>query len=52
MIFKTYCIHQLIKAEYELCKRNKIASLSYTGVIQSALNEGPNFLRPFANKSV
>ncbi|CAO1298999.1 unnamed protein product [Diamesa serratosioi] len=48
----TYCIHQLIKAEYELCKRNKIASLSYTGVIQAALNEGPNFLRPFASKSV
>lgn len=23
----TYCIHQLVKAEYELCRRKKVSSL-------------------------
>lgn len=47
----TYCIHQLIKAEYELCKRKKVPSLTYTGVAEAALNEGPMWCRKFASSS-
>jgi proton-coupled amino acid transporter len=48
----TYCIHQLISAEYELCKRKKIASLNYVGVTEAALLEGPNCLKQFSRQSV
>ena len=44
----TYCIHQLISAEYELCKRKKIASLNYVGVTELALMEGPKFMQRFS----
>lgn len=48
----TYCIHQLISAEYELCKRKKVASLNYVGVTEAALLEGPKCLRRFSKSSV
>lgn len=48
----TYCIHQLIGAEYELCKRKKVASLNYVGVTEAALLEGPKCLRKFSKTSV
>lgn len=48
----TYCIHQLISAEYELCKRKKVASLNYVGVTEAALLEGPKCLRKFSKMSV
>lgn len=50
-ILCTYCIHQLIKAEYELCKRKKVPSMTYTGVAEAALNEGPGWCKKFASSS-
>ncbi|XP_075160922.1 proton-coupled amino acid transporter-like protein acs [Haematobia irritans] len=44
----TYCIHQLVKAEYELCKRRKTASMTYPKVAEEALMEGPTFFRKCA----
>ncbi|XP_011195874.1 proton-coupled amino acid transporter-like protein CG1139 [Zeugodacus cucurbitae] len=44
----TYCIHQLVKAEYELCRRKKVPSMNYPNVAENALMEGPPFLRKFA----
>lgn len=47
----TYSIHMLIKAEYELCKRKKVPSLTYPLTTELALLEGPKFLKglaPFA----
>uniref|UniRef100_T1PCX6 Transmembrane amino acid transporter protein n=1 Tax=Musca domestica TaxID=7370 RepID=T1PCX6_MUSDO len=41
----TYCIHQLVKAEYELCKRRKIPSMSYPKVAEEAMQEGPTIFR-------
>lgn len=41
----TYCIHLLINAEYELCKRRKEPSMSYPGTAKAALEEGPMWLR-------
>jgi proton-coupled amino acid transporter len=48
----TYCIHQLINAEYELCKRRKVPSLTYTGVAEAALSDGPAWCKRFAPYSV
>lgn len=42
-ILCTYCIHQLIRANYELCKRKKVPSLTYPGVAEAALLEGPSW---------
>ncbi|KAK5639776.1 hypothetical protein RI129_010587 [Pyrocoelia pectoralis] len=44
----TYCIHLLIKCEYELCKRKKIPSLTYPGTAEAAFNEGPTLMKKFA----
>lgn len=47
----TYCIHQLISAEHELCKRKKVPSMNYVGVTEAALLEGPKCLRRFSSMS-
>lgn len=44
----TYCIHMLIKAEYELCRRRKIPSMSYPQVAETALSEGPGCFKKAA----
>uniref|UniRef100_A0A2M3YXZ0 Putative amino acid transporter n=1 Tax=Anopheles braziliensis TaxID=58242 RepID=A0A2M3YXZ0_9DIPT len=44
----TYCIHLLVKVEYELCKRKRVPSLNYPAVAQAAILEGPNALRPLS----
>ncbi|XP_031356793.1 proton-coupled amino acid transporter-like protein CG1139 isoform X1 [Photinus pyralis] len=44
----TYCIHLLIKCEYELCKRRKIPSLTYPGTAEAAFAEGPGPAKKFA----
>ncbi|XP_037931520.1 proton-coupled amino acid transporter-like protein CG1139 [Teleopsis dalmanni] len=41
----TYCIHQLVKAELELCKRKKVPSMNYPAVAEHALSEGPTFFK-------
>lgn len=37
----TYCIHLLIKAQYELCKRKKQPSMTYPETAKAAFEEGP-----------
>ncbi|XP_067003585.1 proton-coupled amino acid transporter-like protein CG1139 [Anabrus simplex] len=44
----TYCIHLLIKAEYELCKRRRIPSLNYPETAEAALEAGPGFFSAVA----
>ncbi|XP_055689577.1 proton-coupled amino acid transporter-like protein CG1139 [Lutzomyia longipalpis] len=44
----TYCIHMLIKVEYEMCKRKKVPSLSYPAVGEAALSDGPRWCRAIA----
>ncbi|XP_022900307.2 proton-coupled amino acid transporter-like protein CG1139 [Onthophagus taurus] len=44
----TYSVHILIKAEYELCKRNKKPSLTYPATAGAAFNEGPELLKKIA----
>ncbi|XP_012272846.1 proton-coupled amino acid transporter-like protein CG1139 [Orussus abietinus] len=48
----TYCIHLLIKAQYELCRRKKVPSLSYPATAEAALSEGPKILRRFSKSAV
>ncbi|KAK4872817.1 hypothetical protein RN001_014846 [Aquatica leii] len=43
-----YCIHILIKSEYELCKRRKIGSLSFPATAEAAFNDGPIFFKKLA----
>ena len=47
----TYCIHLLIRSEYELCKRRKVSSMTYPATAVEALSVGPMFLRPCAKIS-
>ncbi|KAL1517833.1 hypothetical protein ABEB36_001548 [Hypothenemus hampei] len=44
----TYCMHMLVRTEYELCKRKKVPSLTYPGTAEAALSEGPEFLARLA----
>lgn len=44
----TYCIHMLIKCEYELCKRRKVAFMTYPSTAECALQEGPPMFQKFA----
>lgn len=44
----TYCIHVLIKAELELCRRRRVPSLTYPQVAEEALKEGPNWCKAIA----
>ncbi|XP_059615528.1 proton-coupled amino acid transporter-like protein CG1139 [Phlebotomus argentipes] len=44
----TYCIHMLIKVEYEMCKRKKVPSLNYPAVAEAALSDGPGWCRVVA----
>ncbi|KAJ8919875.1 hypothetical protein NQ315_006404 [Exocentrus adspersus] len=48
----TYCIHMLIKCEYELCKRRKVSYMTYPATAECALQEGPPFLQKLAPYSV
>lgn len=44
----TYCIHQLVKSELELCKRRRIASLNYPDTASAAMEEGPRIFQKCA----
>ncbi|KAL6448192.1 hypothetical protein ACFW04_000295 [Cataglyphis niger] len=48
----TYCMRILVFSEYELCKRRRVPSMTYPATAESALREGPQFLRPFSKASV
>lgn len=47
-----YCIHLLISAEYELCKRKRIPAMGYPATAQAALLEGPPALKKCAGAAV
>ncbi|KAK5639774.1 hypothetical protein RI129_010585 [Pyrocoelia pectoralis] len=47
-----YCIHILVKAEYELCKRRKVGSLTFPATTEAAFRDGPAFFRVLAPISV
>uniref|UniRef100_A0A336LI99 CSON003694 protein n=1 Tax=Culicoides sonorensis TaxID=179676 RepID=A0A336LI99_CULSO len=44
----TYAIHVLISAEYEICKRKKVGSLTYTKLAELSLSDGPSLCRKLA----
>ncbi|KDR21505.1 proton-coupled amino acid transporter-like protein CG1139 [Zootermopsis nevadensis] len=44
----TYCIHQLVKSELELCKRRRIASLNYPDTASAAMEDGPGIFQKCA----
>ncbi|XP_046587245.1 proton-coupled amino acid transporter-like protein CG1139 isoform X1 [Neodiprion lecontei] len=48
----TYCIHLLVKSEYELCRRKKVPSLTYPTTAENAFREGPSCFRCFSRSSV
>lgn len=43
--FYTYCIHMLLSAEYELCRRRRQVNMTYSGTVEAAFEEGPKKLR-------
>lgn len=47
-----YCMRILVRSEYELCKRKKVPSMTYPATAESALLEGPMFLRRFSKASM
>ncbi|KAK9891999.1 hypothetical protein WA026_017480 [Henosepilachna vigintioctopunctata] len=47
----TYCLHVLVQAQYELCKRKRVPILTYPESMKIALESGPQCLRPFAKFS-
>ncbi|KAL7294045.1 hypothetical protein TKK_0012519 [Trichogramma kaykai] len=47
-ILCTYCLHILVKAQYELCKRLKVPILNYPQSMKVALEQGPAIFRPLA----
>ncbi|KAL0279968.1 UNVERIFIED_CONTAM: hypothetical protein PYX00_001406 [Menopon gallinae] len=50
-ILCTYCLHILVNAQYELCKRMRVPILSYPISMEKALEMGPNWLRGCAKYS-
>lgn len=50
-ILCTYCLHILVRAQYELCKKLKVPILSYPVSMEKALEMGPRCLRPAAKYS-
>lgn len=51
-LFCTYCMRILVSSEYELCKRKRVASLSYPATAEAALAVGPTPFRRFSRASV
>lgn len=51
-LFCTYCMRILVSSEYELCKRKRVASLSYPATAEAALAVGPMPFRRFSRASV
>ncbi|XP_049885848.1 proton-coupled amino acid transporter-like protein CG1139 [Pectinophora gossypiella] len=47
----THCLHVLVKAQYNLCKRRRVPLLTYPESMVAALEIGPRPLRRFAKSS-
>ncbi|XP_067003588.2 proton-coupled amino acid transporter-like protein CG1139 isoform X1 [Anabrus simplex] len=41
----TYCMHVLIRSQYELCRQLRVPLLSYPRTVEVALDQGPSVLR-------
>jgi proton-coupled amino acid transporter len=41
----TYCIHVLVRSQYQMCKQMRVPFLSYPRTLQLALEQGPVILR-------
>lgn len=50
-ILCTYCLHVLVRSQYELCKKKRVPILSYPESMKIALQQGPHFMRGAANSS-
>lgn len=51
-LFNAYCFHILISSQYVLCKRRRVAVLTYPDSMKAAVADGPMFLRrlkPYAS---
>ncbi|GLH07331.1 Proton-coupled amino acid transporter [Gryllus bimaculatus] len=44
----TYCMHILIRTQYEMCRQLRVPVLSYPRTMEIALENGPSFLRKAA----
>ncbi|XP_069701054.1 proton-coupled amino acid transporter-like protein CG1139 [Periplaneta americana] len=44
----TYCIHVLVRSQYEMCKQRRVPILSYPRTLELALEQGPGVLRKFS----
>ncbi|XP_077301655.1 proton-coupled amino acid transporter-like protein acs [Arctopsyche grandis] len=44
----TYCLHVLVRSQYELCKRKRVPVLTYPESMKMALEVGPTCFRRFA----
>ncbi|XP_030745997.1 proton-coupled amino acid transporter-like protein CG1139 isoform X3 [Sitophilus oryzae] len=44
----TYCMHMLVKTEYDLCKKKQVPSMTYPATAEAALMEGPRFMAKVA----
>lgn len=48
-VLVTHCLHVLVRAQYETCKRARVPLLSYPQAMQAALDSGPSSLRRLAH---
>lgn len=44
----TYCIHILLGAHYDLCKRKRVPSLTYPQIAEASLADGPLSMRKYS----
>lgn len=47
-IICTYCIHILLGAHYDLCKRKRVPSLTYPEIAEASLADGPQWMRKYS----
>lgn len=50
-ILCTYCLHVLVRSQYELCKKKRVPVLNYPESMKVALQQGPDCLKFAANAS-
>ncbi|KAG8232777.1 hypothetical protein J437_LFUL013257 [Ladona fulva] len=47
-IICTYCVHILVKSQYELCRKRRIGSLNYPETAEEAMKVGPSLFKKCA----
>lgn len=48
VILTVYCMHILLYTHYELCKRRRVASMSYQTIAECASQEGPVWMHKYS----